>query len=121
MQLPRCYRPRSQLAAKALMPLPTSPEVEIVHESRASAGRFLAHLDGESVGELTYELRGTVAVANHTFVDPARRGGRIAESLVLALVAFATAQNLKIMPSCSYVRAWFERHPERSSLLSEVA
>lgn len=43
----------------------------------------------------------TIAI-DHTFVDPALRGQKIALQLVESVVRYARENNLKIIPLCSY-------------------
>ena len=54
----------------------------------------------------------------HTFVPPEDRGRGIADRLMQAAVDHARSQNLRIIPSCSYVAAWLRRHPEHADLIS---
>ena len=74
---------------------------EIVHRD----GAFFIEKDGKRVAELTYAESGGDAIVDHTWVDPAIRGGGDARRLVESLVAWARANNRKIVPHCSYVRA----------------
>jgi hypothetical protein len=65
---------------------------------------FIEH-DGKRIAELTYRESGADAVVDHTWVDPAMRGGGDARRLVDALVAWARQGQRRIVPVCSYVRA----------------
>ncbi|HCO46941.1 MAG TPA: N-acetyltransferase, partial [Erythrobacter sp.] len=47
-----------------------------------------------------------------TIVPPELRGQGIAGRLVDALVRDARREGFKIIPSCSYVAAQFDQHPE---------
>ena len=51
-------------------------------------------------------------VLTHVEADPALRGTGAAARLMQAIVDHARAQNLKLIPRCSYAVAWFRRHPE---------
>ena len=51
-------------------------------------------------------------VLTHVEADPALRGTGAAARLMQAIVNHARAQNLKLIPRCSYAVAWFRRHPE---------
>lgn len=55
--------------------------------------------------------------ANSTFVDPSLRGKGIAAELTKELVEYATENNYKIKPICSYVVKYFEKHDELNKLL----
>ena len=85
-----------------------TPE-EISHSETGHRGVFFLERSGRRVAELTYSLSAGKALVDHTFVEPALRGGTIAPSLVEAAVRWARAENRKIVPLCSYVRAVFSR------------
>lgn len=88
-------------------------EMTITHH----LGEFVATLPGETeVGRLTYVVRGSVLIAEHTLVPPAIGGRGVAATLVEALVDFARDNGLKIDPECNYVDAAFQRHREWAPL-----
>ncbi len=47
---------------------------------------------------------------NHTFVSESLRGQGIAQKLVEAVLELARQDNLKIIPSCSYVDKYLAKH-----------
>jgi len=51
-------------------------------------------------------------VLTRTFVPPALRGRGLAEALVRAALDFARTERLRVIPACSYVAAFVERHPD---------
>ena len=51
-------------------------------------------------------------VLTRTFVPPALRGRGLAEALVRAALDFARTERLRVVPACSYVAAFVERHPD---------
>jgi len=54
----------------------------------------------------------------HTGV-PAAIGGRgVAAALVRAALDHARGEGLKVVPACSYVAAYFKRHPQDADLLA---
>jgi predicted GNAT family acetyltransferase len=79
-------------------------------------GRFVARIAGEEA-ELVYERRDGVLDVQHTYTPPELRGGAIAAQLTAAAFEYARAQGLKILPTCSYTRAYVERHPELGPLV----
>jgi hypothetical protein len=85
-------------------------EHDIRHVDQGAHGEFFIDIDGRRVAELTYRMRGNDAIADHTWVDPHRRGGTLARELVEALVAWARAADRKVVPACSYVKSAFERN-----------
>lgn len=65
-----------------------------------------------------YVMHGPVMALTSTQV-PAAVGGRgIAAELVKAALDYASAQQLKIQPVCSYVVTYLQRHPEYQTLVA---
>jgi predicted GNAT family acetyltransferase len=94
----------------------TNPEDPIRHESSGRNGAFVIERDGRRVAELTYARDGDVAVIDHTWVDPGLRGGSAARQLVEAVVQWARAEHVRLVPACSYVRVVFARTPAYSDV-----
>ena len=92
--------------------------IEVVHDE--ADHRFVAVVDGHTcVAE--YRLRDGVMWMTYTGV-PAVVGGRgIAAELVRAALAHARARGWKVVPSCSYVAAYMQRHPDTQDLLARRA
>jgi predicted GNAT family acetyltransferase len=77
----------------------------------AAERRFEIETDGRwSV--VDYELADGRIILTHTFVPPELRGRGLAEKLVRAALRFAQAERLTVVPACSYVAAYLDRHPE---------
>ncbi len=49
-------------------------------------------------------------ILTHTFVPPEMRGKGVAEALVRAALADARSQGRRVVPECSYVAKFIERH-----------
>ncbi|MBS0322043.1 MAG: N-acetyltransferase [Proteobacteria bacterium] len=86
----------------------------IVHN--AAAQRFEARIDGQ-LAHCDYRMDGATMKIVHTEVPPAYEGQGIAHALVEAAIAHARAQHYKVLPLCSYVRAYAARHPELADLI----
>lgn len=86
-------------------------------EHNAAAGRFETHVDGW-LCRCDYRLVDGVMHIVHTEVAPALEGRGIAAALVRAALAWAADQSIKVVPRCSYVRAYMQRHPQTQSLLA---
>ncbi len=54
----------------------------------------------------------------HTEVPPQLEGRGIAAALVRAAFEHAEPPGFKVVPACSYVRAYVRRHPETQALLA---
>jgi uncharacterized protein len=65
-----------------------------------------------------YQLRDNVMWMTHTGVPPAVGGRGIAAELVRVALAWAARQGHSVEPSCSYVEAYMQRHPETQKLLA---
>lgn len=65
---------------------------------------YVGDSEEKPLGEITYYHEGDqTIVADHTFVDEALRGQKMARKLVERLVTFARDEHLKIVPVCPYV------------------
>ena len=78
--------------------------------------RFVADTgDGEAV--LEYAHAGPdVLDLRHTFVPESARGDGVGEALVRAAFAHARREGQHVIPSCPFVHAWLEAHPEEGDL-----
>lgn len=78
--------------------------------------RFEISLDGHlAVAE--YEVEGERMVFTHTLVPVELRGRGLAELLVRAGLAEARVRGRRVVPACSYVAKFIERHAEYQPLL----
>ncbi|GEK90563.1 GNAT family N-acetyltransferase [Alkalibacterium kapii] len=75
--------------------------------------RFYKKEGDKLVAEITYVPKDDKVDVNHTFVDQSLRGQGIAEKLVDRVVSEMEKADKKIIPSCPYVEALFERKPEK--------
>ncbi len=64
------------------------------------------------VSVLDYQLQPGRVVFTHTGVPPAYQGQGLAARLVVAGLQWARDQQLQVVPACSYVAAFIQRHPE---------
>lgn len=82
---------------------------DVVHVPGQS--RFELASDG-GLAVLTYERGDDDVALLHTVVPAALEGQGIGGRLAEAAVAWAREQQLEVVPVCSFVQAWLERHPE---------
>ncbi|WP_062228303.1 GNAT family N-acetyltransferase [Aureimonas frigidaquae] len=98
--------------------------MDIKHEDHGRGGLFVTG-EGDQRAELTYSpagLQQDAWVFDHTYVPESLRGQGIAEKLLDYAVDFARQKGKKVVPACSYVRAQFERHPDKyADLATEEA
>lgn len=57
-------------------------------------------------------------VFTHTHVPAAIEGQGVGAKLVRAALDSVRDQGLRVVPQCSFVRAWIDRHPEYRDLLA---
>lgn len=72
---------------------------------------FTLSIDGEN-SELRYARSTGAMHFTHTYVPPSLRGRGIAERLTRHALDYARQEKLKVIPECSYVAKFLERHPE---------
>jgi predicted GNAT family acetyltransferase len=65
-----------------------------------------------------YQLAGKVITFTHTEVPPQARHGGIASRLIAGALHAVRARGLKIVPRCSFVKAYVDKHPEVRDLLA---
>lgn len=66
-----------------------------------------------------YTLKDNVIDLYRTFTPPELRGKGVAGKLVKYALEHAKENNLKVIPTCSYVRGYIERHENYKELLAE--
>ena len=90
--------------------------IEIEHDKENH--QFIYEINGKTA-HLKYKVLpdGKILDYMSTYVPPELRGQQIAAQLVKVGLDYARANNYKVIPSCSYVRAYIERHPEYNDLL----
>ena len=91
-------------------------EIDVQHDEKA--GKYYAWIDGHEsvceygpVGEKTLNFW-------HTYVPPELRGRGIADELVRHALEDVRQRGLRVIPSCWFVRAYIDRHPEYQALLA---
>ncbi len=89
---------------------------EIVVRHNAAENRFETVVDS-FLAVADYELAAGTMVMTHTFVPPELRGRGIAEKLVRAALDWAAAERLRVVPACSYVATFVQRHAEYQALV----
>lgn len=67
---------------------------------------------GAEPAVLVYERGDGEIALLHTVVPVALEGQGLGSRLAGAAVGWARAENLQVVPVCSFVREWLERHPE---------
>ena len=76
---------------------------------------------GGHTAYIDYEKDNGTIVLTHTFVPEAYEGRGVGAQLVAAALADIRRQRLKVVPQCSFVAVYINRHPEWSDMVSETA
>lgn len=85
----------------------------ITHENTGDKGQFILLEDDKQIGLMTYKIEGSEKmVIEHTEVDSEHEGKGHGKDLVNEGVAYARAENLKILPLCPFVKKIFEENKE---------
>ena len=83
------------------------------------AGRY-ALRDGDTLlATVDYTSNGSAISFTRAFTSPDHRGqGLAAEIVEFTVDDVEKSSDLRIVPMCWYVGEWFDKHPERSGLLT---
>jgi predicted GNAT family acetyltransferase len=93
------------------------PTAEITVTNNEEASRYEAWVE-ERLCRIDYELRGDVIAYLHAGVPSELEGRGIAAALTRAALEDARRRHLRVVPVCSYVRAYIGRHSEYLPLLA---
>jgi predicted GNAT family acetyltransferase len=85
------------------------------------AGRYEARAGDRVLGLAAYQRRGDRVVFTHTEVDPDAEGSGVGSTLVGGALDDVRAHGLRVVPLCSFVRGWIERHPDYADLVDASA
>jgi predicted GNAT family acetyltransferase len=89
-------------------------EEKVTHEKDNE--RFVVYIEGNEV-YVEYTMAGNEINLYHTFTDPALRGKGLAAQVVRAALEFTKENNLKVIPTCSYVQAFMAKNDEYKELV----
>ncbi|HEY6435715.1 MAG TPA: GNAT family N-acetyltransferase [Ignavibacteriaceae bacterium] len=91
-------------------------EEKVIHEKDNK--RFIIYFEGKET-YVEYSLHNNEIDLNHTYTNPALRGKGLAALVVKAAFEFAKENNLKVIPTCSYVQAFARKNEQYSDLIKE--
>ncbi len=78
--------------------------------------------DGDRLlGIADYDRRGDQVRFTHTEVDPSAGESGLGSTLVRAALDDVRAKGGSVVPLCSFVRHWIEKHPDYADLVAEKA
>ena len=74
---------------------------------------------GQGEDELSYSIKpGGIMEIHRTYVPQSQRGKGLAAIVTKAGLEYALEQELQVLPTCPYVAAYINRHPEYKKLLT---
>ena len=91
-------------------------EIQVIHEEDNK--RFVIYKDGKEVFVEYMSKEGELNLY-HTHTDPELRGQGLAAQVVRAALEYSKENNLKIIPTCSYVQSFLAKHDKYKSLVAE--
>jgi len=74
-----------------------------------------------AVAFVTYRLDGGTLALLHTEVPDALAGQGIGSRLARGVLDLARARGLRVVPECSFIASWIDRHPAYADLLADRA
>lgn len=77
------------------------------------SGEFFIEQNDERVAKMVVQVADGKLTVSHTEVDDALQGQGIAGDMLTTMVDYARAHSLHVIPTCSYVKSQFTRHPEQ--------
>ncbi|MCL2394093.1 MAG: N-acetyltransferase [Acidimicrobiaceae bacterium] len=94
-----------------------SAKTEVVKDE--ARRRYAILVDGKAAGAADFVVRGDTVELPHTYVDPARRGQGLAGILIRHALDDIIASGRKVVPTCPYVRAWLDSHPDYADCVAD--
>ncbi|MFE8644688.1 GNAT family N-acetyltransferase [Sphingomonas sp. NCPPB 2930] len=102
------------------MPAQPAPALALHHDTAAQ--RFEAQREGRTLGHLAYETAADGAlVITHTIVPPEHAGQGVASFLARGVLDDVRTRGLQVVPECSFVAGWLQRHPDYLPLVQPAA
>ncbi len=90
-------------------------EPKVIHEKENQ--RFVINIDGDEV-YVEYTMEDKKINLYHTYTHPALRGKGLAAQVVRAAFEFAKENNLKVIPTCSYVQSFVAKNDKYKELIA---
>lgn len=81
--------------------------------NESGRGSFFMEDDGKRVAEMVISVANNNLTVFHTEVSEELKGQGVSTQLLDTMVAYARANNLRVIPLCAFVSVQFRRHPEK--------
>ena len=93
--------------------------MEPIVEDAPEADRYEIRNGERVLGLAAYQRRGDTVVFTHTEVDPDAGQSGLGSTLVRGALDDVRARGGSVVPRCSFVRGWIERHQEYADLVAD--
>jgi len=90
---------------------------EVQHDTEEH--KFYIEVKGSEAHMSYYYKDPSRVVYSHTYVPPELRGGGLAGKVVRTALEWARTQNLEVLPTCSYVVKFVQKHPEFQDIVAD--
>lgn len=91
-------------------------KVQVFHNP--GENRFETWIDGQ-LSKLDYMVDRNTIVMMHVGVNPEHRGQGVAGKLTQVALDYAAKKSLRVIPMCSYIRAYIQRNSKYSVLTKQ--
>jgi hypothetical protein len=88
--------------------------LDITHNQAAK--RFETSIDDQT-GYISYQERGDTLVYDHTIVPQSLGGRGVGSALVKHALDYAREHNKKVVPQCSFVASYINKHSDYQDLI----
>jgi predicted GNAT family acetyltransferase len=100
------------------IPLIKFIDMEVIQKNSDKHGSFEVIDQEKSVAQMTYTWAGpTKFIIDHTEVDADYAGKGLGKQMLMAAVAFARRDHLKIMPLCPFAKSVFDKDATLADVL----
>ncbi len=97
-----------------------TPSIEVLHRESGNRGAFYVERDGKRLAMMTYSRSAPdLVIIDHTEVDDSLRGLGVARKLLDAAVAWARDTKTRVLATCPYAKAQFEKDPSIQDVLAK--
>ncbi|MCV7383612.1 GNAT family N-acetyltransferase [Mycolicibacter longobardus] len=91
-------------------------EPTVIHDD----GQYQITVDGEKAGFADYVDTGEQRIFHHTVIEKAFGGRGLATALIGAALEDTRTAGKRIVPTCSFVEGYINKHPEYADLVDPV-
>ncbi|WP_407406051.1 GNAT family N-acetyltransferase [Chryseobacterium sp.] len=93
--------------------------IKIKQSNDEKHGAFVASIDGNKAGLMTYTWAGEERfIIDHTEVEAAYNGKGVGKEMLIKAVEFARKNNKKIIPLCPFAKATFQKNADLQDVLT---